>query len=126
YGHTFGHALESVTDFKIPHGIAVAYGIDLANLISARLGFIDITLRNNIRKMIEHVWEDMPLETFQMQAYFDALARDKKSVNGRVHAILTRGVGDMFLSPLDMTDDLTVLIESFFENHLYLGELCEI
>ena len=126
YGHTFGHALESVTDFSVPHGIAVAYGIDLANLISVKLGFIDITLRNSIRQMIEHVWEDMPLDKFRIQAYFDALVRDKKSVNGRVHAILTRGVGDMFLSPVDMTDDMKFLISSFFEDHLYQGELCEI
>ena len=33
YGHTFGHALESVTDNKINHGMAVIWGIDIANFI---------------------------------------------------------------------------------------------
>ena len=34
YGHSFGHALESTTDYAIPHGIAVGFGMDLANLVS--------------------------------------------------------------------------------------------
>jgi 3-dehydroquinate synthase len=31
FGHTFGHALEAATDFKIPHGIGVAVGMVAAN-----------------------------------------------------------------------------------------------
>ncbi|MGY8779873.1 MAG: 3-dehydroquinate synthase family protein, partial [Longimicrobiales bacterium] len=38
YGHSFGHALESVTNYAVPHGIAVSYGIDLANRVSVELG----------------------------------------------------------------------------------------
>ena len=34
YGHTFGHALESITNYKIPHGIAIAHGMNIANYIS--------------------------------------------------------------------------------------------
>jgi len=34
YGHTFGHAIETLTAYKIPHGIAVGLGIAIANKIS--------------------------------------------------------------------------------------------
>src|SRR3972149_4871268 len=27
YGHSFGHALETLTDYRLPHGIAVSYGM---------------------------------------------------------------------------------------------------
>lgn len=30
FGHTFGHALESATDFAVPHGIAVGFGVQCA------------------------------------------------------------------------------------------------
>ena len=33
YGHTFGHAIESTSNFKIPHGIAVSIGMHMANYI---------------------------------------------------------------------------------------------
>ena len=36
YGHCFGHALESVTDFRIPHGQAVVIGMILANIIASK------------------------------------------------------------------------------------------
>ena len=31
YGHSFGHAIEKITNFKIPHGLAVAHGMNMAN-----------------------------------------------------------------------------------------------
>ena len=40
YGHTFGHAIESVTNYKIPHGIAVAHGMNIANFISYEYGYL--------------------------------------------------------------------------------------
>jgi len=33
YGHTFGHAIESTTNYFIPHGIAVLYGMYIINLL---------------------------------------------------------------------------------------------
>ena len=41
YGHTFGHALESVTEYSIKHGQAVTVGMDLANYVSLRIGFME-------------------------------------------------------------------------------------
>ncbi len=46
----FGHALESSCDYTLPHGIAVSYGIDLANLVAVHLGLIGMNTRNYIRK----------------------------------------------------------------------------
>ena len=34
YGHTFGHAIEAITNYSIPHGQAISIGMDLANYIS--------------------------------------------------------------------------------------------
>ena len=41
YGHEFGHALESASNFAIPHGIAVLIGIIFANYISTKKGWLD-------------------------------------------------------------------------------------
>jgi len=40
YGHTFGHALEAITSYAVPHGVGVAWGLDLANYISWRKGML--------------------------------------------------------------------------------------
>jgi 3-dehydroquinate synthetase len=39
FGHTFGHALESTSGYKIPHGIAVVVGCMIALTISKLYGF---------------------------------------------------------------------------------------
>lgn len=119
YGHTFGHALEASSNFQVPHGIAVAYGIDLANLISSELGLIDIGLRNQIRNILKDIFNICEIPIFNIDNYFSALMRDKKNVNGVLHAILTRGLGDMFLTPIEMTDEIKNLINKFYEQKLY-------
>ena len=40
FGHTFGHALEAVTKNAVPHGIAVAWGLDVANFVAWRRGLL--------------------------------------------------------------------------------------
>ena len=41
YGHTFGHGIESVSNFEIDHGVAVGIGIIAANFLSRELGLIN-------------------------------------------------------------------------------------
>jgi len=36
YGHCFGHALESISNFEVPHGQAVVAGMLLANIVARR------------------------------------------------------------------------------------------
>lgn len=41
FGHELGHALESTSNFAIPHGIAVIIGIIFANMVSLKRGYLD-------------------------------------------------------------------------------------
>ena len=123
YGHSFGHAIESTTNFQIPHGIAVAYGMDLANIISANLGLIDISLRNRIRPILEEIWKDVPLPSIDLGQYFAALSKDKKNIGNEIKVILTRGTGDMFKTTLDKTDAIESIIQKFFTSKLYKEDL---
>jgi 3-dehydroquinate synthase len=41
YGHTFGHGIESISNFEIDHGVAVGLGIIAANFLSRELGMIN-------------------------------------------------------------------------------------
>jgi 3-dehydroquinate synthase len=103
YGHTFGHALESLTQYRIPHGIAVSYGMDLANMVSVELGLLDEGTRQRARAVLSRVWAGTPIGDVDLTAYENALLKDKKNADGQLGLILTRGFGDMFkqLVPLD-------------------------
>lgn len=122
YGHSFGHALESTTDYGVPHGIAVSFGMDLANLISHRLGMIDATLRQRVRRVLARVWEGTTLPPIDIERFLAALARDKKNEGKEIKVILTRGVGEMFKTSLTLDAGMRDLIARFFNERLYLSD----
>ncbi|MBW6516370.1 MAG: 3-dehydroquinate synthase [Candidatus Cloacimonetes bacterium] len=49
-GHTYAHIIESVSDYEIPHGIAVALGIRAIALYSMQNGYIEREIYNKIIK----------------------------------------------------------------------------
>jgi len=120
YGHSFGHALESAQDYAIPHGIAVAYGIDLANLVSARLGLLPMNERNRFRKACQIVFDGFVLPDMDDERYLCALKKDKKNVSNKLGLILTRGVGDMFKQLTVLDDAMRDIIVRYFSEKLYL------
>jgi len=122
YGHSFGHALESATDYAIPHGIAVSYGMDLANLVSAHWGFLPMSERNRIRTACEMVFRDVSLPLVDLSRYKSALMKDKKNSGSNLGLILSKGVGEMFKHSCSF-DDISGVVEQFFENKTYLHSI---
>lgn len=106
YGHSFGHAIEGLTNYRVPHGIAVSFGMDIANTVSAKLGYIDIPLRDHMRALLSKNWGDMTLNGVDVDDLIAALRKDKKAVGSQIRVVLTKGLGKMFLTPLDVTADV--------------------
>jgi len=52
-GHTFGHILETISNFEISHGNAVAIGIRAAATLSLEKGFIEETVSNKIDYILD-------------------------------------------------------------------------
>ena len=96
YGHSFGHALESVTNHRLPHGIAVAYGMDMANFVSMRSGFITKDSFGELHKFLTKVYGGFDLEDVNTELFIEALTRDKKNNGSELGLILMRGIGDTF------------------------------
>ena len=123
YGHSFGHAIETATDFRVPHGIAVAFGMDLANVLSVERGLLSVEQRNRMRAVIGHVVAETDLEGVDGQQLFAALRRDKKNVGDDINVILTRGVGDMFKTTLEANAAVEHRIDAFVSERLWERDL---
>ncbi|MEW5249562.1 3-dehydroquinate synthase [Microbulbifer discodermiae] len=96
FGHTFGHAIESVQGYgQWLHGEAVAAGMVMAAELSRLQGYIDAELVARIRTLLQRAGlpqeapEDMAREDF-----FTAMAVDKKVVDGRLRLVLLRRLGE--------------------------------
>ncbi|WP_161158296.1 AroB-related putative sugar phosphate phospholyase (cyclizing) [Vibrio eleionomae] len=119
YGHSFGHAIESVTNFVVPHGIAVAFGMDLANLISVQQGYLSIENRNKYRELFHEVFSSFSLPEIDVDLFVKALSRDKKNEGINIKVILTRGLKKMFKTTLEIDEKSLSLFHEFFESKLY-------
>ena len=102
-GHSFGHALESFLDFKIPHGIAVLFGLVFASEISDALfsRSFSTQFKNNLQnikveilKLLEIYSPIAPKIVFlklknNPYKFMDRLSKDKKNkAKGKYNLIL--------------------------------------
>jgi 3-dehydroquinate synthase len=118
YGHSFGHAIESLTGYRIPHGIAVSYGMDIANYISVKLGYISEKLQLKIQKLLKKNWGDTCLGEIDIQTFVTYLQKDKKNTGSKIRVILTKGAGKMFATELVLNEPLYGWLEDYFRTHV--------
>lgn len=114
YGHSFGHAIEAVTDYAIPHGIAVSFGVDIANYLSVRLGMAEPGFRKRVRDVAAPLWEGFSIKDLDVGAIFSALRRDKKNIGPDVYVILTSGFGGCVKTRIDLDERDGGLIRQYF------------
>ena len=93
YGHTFGHALETITDYGIKHGQAVTVGMDIANYLSVRMRLMGQALFDTLHAKLAVNFPGYNFSKCNMEAYFDALAKDKKNIGSNLGCILSEGPG---------------------------------
>ena len=90
YGHSFGHAIEVASKFKIPHGIAVSMGMDLANFFSLNYGYLS---RNNFEKLTKILKKNYyKFKKFKINRsiFLDVLKKIKKKIQKKVMLILVK------------------------------------
>lgn len=115
YGHTFGHAIEAISDFTIPHGQAVTIGMDIANFISYQLGYMELKIFESMHKILE---KNMPRFEFtekMIPKYLELLSRDKKNITDHLGCILSYGPGAMKKVQIPLDEKLKDLILSYFK-----------
>lgn len=96
YGHTLGHAIESVTGYSaVLHGEAVAMGMIAVAEIGSAMGLIDEALVSRHRRLIEQF--GLPTASppgLRRGEIIEAMSRDKKVVGGKQRWVLLEGVGN--------------------------------
>lgn len=121
YGHSFGHAIETTTNYRIPHGIAVSLGMDIANYIAVQYGILNNDTRNQIKQITSKIYEGIDLmEDFSFDKFCTALSRDKKNVGKQLGIILIRDIGKAEKMIFDFDEEFTGYLNEYFINKLYL------
>lgn len=95
FGHTIGHALEAVTEYKqLLHGEAVGVGMAKAARLSMRQGLLDRASYDRIVRLIERAGlpTEIP-ENVSVQSLIQSIEVDKKAAGGKIKFIMCEGIG---------------------------------
>jgi 3-dehydroquinate synthase len=95
FGHTAGHALEAVTKYRrFRHGEAVAYGMLIAAELARARGVMPAGDRDALEALIVKMGPLPPVGDLDAAQILDAVARDKKVVDGTLHYVLPTRIGE--------------------------------
>ena len=110
-GHTIGHALEGyllTTDQKIPHGIAVAWGILFESKIAVAKNILPPEIYVEIEREILAKFPPPPDLKPIATTIFELMLNDKKNDHNRVKCVLPTQIGH---ATIDMEIDLHDIIQ---------------
>jgi len=103
YGHTIGHALESVGGYRrLIHGEAVGIGLVAEADLAVHLGICGSDVSARIRRVVQAAGlpDRLPPRT-SFAAMWGAMQHDKKVIGGTVVGVWPVRIGDVVIRPLE-------------------------
>lgn len=89
FGHTFGHAIETVSSYsKYKHGEAVAIGMLMACELGVILGSIDSKIKERIQRLFQNLSLPINATGLDPKLILSAMAKDKKTKDGLVNFVV--------------------------------------
>lgn len=99
YGHTVGHAVETLTGYgKYTHGEAVGIGMVAAARLAAARGLLPVTDLGRIENLVRRAGLPVEIpEEVAPEGLVESIRHDKKATGGRITFILPRRIGKVFM-----------------------------
>ena len=126
FGHTIGHAIEILENFKIPHGYAVGIGMIIESYISMKLNILNMKNFEKILKLLrisKNISKNISFDDF-----LKILKRDKKAKSSTIQCVLIKKIGKasyknkQYSHPIDneiIKDSFKYLQRKNFENEIF-------
>ena len=116
YGHTIGHAIEVLSEYKIPHGQAVIMGMVIVNKLALDLGVLnkeDYELTQNLSK--ELLGKSI-LKEVSTKGLSKLLKNDKKTEGNKVNFVIISKLGDTKFHKIELNNELIEKINQIIES----------
>jgi len=115
FGHTIGHAVEVLSDFKLAHGLAVGVGMAVETIISEKIGILNSIDKTRIIQLLTK--SKLIDNSFSLSSdeIIKKTSLDKKTRKGIVEYSLIKGIGDAIYG-VKVEDDIVkvALMEAGF------------
>jgi 3-dehydroquinate synthase len=94
-GHTFGHAIERVSGYRVSHGNGVAMGLRGAGLLALRTGRFSQDEHLRVLSLLTLLRLPLVAPEHDVEEIVEAMGADKKARDGALRFVLPRAIGDV-------------------------------
>lgn len=115
FGHTFGHAIESASEFSLLHGECVSIGIAGAFKLALKLGMINASAAEGVENTLKSAGLPVRAKGMDAEMIYENMLHDKKSKSGRLNFILPRGIGEVISCMVDDERAIREVIKELLE-----------
>lgn len=111
FGHTIGHAIESLMGFRMLHGECVALGMQAAAYISWKRNMIEKEDFFEIRDMFVGFHLPIVLDELKSEDILQVMKNDKKADAGSIKFILLDGIGNAVIDTTVTDEEIIAAID---------------
>ncbi|MCF7791754.1 MAG: 3-dehydroquinate synthase [Victivallales bacterium] len=116
FGHTFGHAIEAVTNYeKYTHGEAVAIGMLMAAKTGEMLKCFSPDENRKLYSVISKIGLPVKAEGVCVKEIYNAMFKDKKVKSGKINFIIPEKIGSVQIINIDKVN----LIKQCISDYVY-------
>jgi len=99
YGHTFGHVIESQTQYRTYlHGEAVAIGMVMANKLAVAMGLMNEEEAARVEKLLQKYDLPTSYDIEDVEAFYETFYLDKKSSDASITFIVPKHIGGVIIT----------------------------
>jgi 3-dehydroquinate synthase len=102
YGHTIGHALESLSGYRgLIHGEAVGIGLVQEADLACHMGLCGRDIVERIRSLVRRVGLSEQVSPQSFTSLWSAMQHDKKVIEGQVIGVWPVRIGEVVIHPIE-------------------------
>lgn len=101
FGHTFGHGIESLSNFRLTHGSCVAIGMCVLTYALMQKGEINKSIYDSLKEAL--INNKLPVSTdYNADDIFDKVTTDKKRKGDYINLIVVKEIGKAEIKKTDL------------------------
>jgi 3-dehydroquinate synthase len=111
FGHTFGHAVETLSHFKLLHGECVAIGMVAALYFSVQRGTVTEADLKAAEDILTYFELPIGVSDYDADAVYKQMFYDKKTKNGKLNIVALEKIGKAYIESKATADEVRAAIE---------------
>ena len=106
FGHCVGHAVESLSNYSLPHGQCVAIGMCAVLRLSLKMGHITQEEMERAIKLMKAF--DLPISSigYEPEKILATMYKDKKTINDTLRVVLLKKIGNAYTDSAVSTENI--------------------